>query len=87
MYNTKLKYYILHHLLFYAIANGNFLLTLPMNKFTSIVIPTSIYVMNYLQSLVYSTSYVFYNETLSWMVEIWMKNDLISDNNCNVINL
>jgi hypothetical protein len=27
------------------------------------------------------------DEILSWMVEIWMKNHLVSDNNYNTINL
>ena len=25
------------------------------------------------------------DETLSWMIEIWMKNHLVSDSNCNVV--
>ena len=28
-----------------------------------------------------------YDETLSWMIEIWMKNHLASDSNCNTVNL
>jgi hypothetical protein len=28
-----------------------------------------------------------YDETLSWMIEIWMKNYLVSDNDCNNISL
>ena len=27
------------------------------------------------------------DETLSWMIEIWMKIHLVSDNNCNTVNL
>ena len=27
------------------------------------------------------------DETLSWMIEVWMKNHLVGDNNCNTINL
>jgi hypothetical protein len=27
------------------------------------------------------------DETLSWMFKIWMENHLVSDNNCNTINL
>ena len=27
------------------------------------------------------------DEILSWMIEIWMKNHLINDSNCNTINL
>ena len=27
------------------------------------------------------------DEILSWTIEIWMKNTLISDNNCNIVNL
>ena len=28
-----------------------------------------------------------YDETLSWMIEIWMKNHLVSDNTCNTKNI
>ena len=27
------------------------------------------------------------DEILSWMIEIWIKNHLISDSNCNAVNL
>ena len=30
-----------------------------------------------------STTY----EIMSWMVEIWMKNHFVGDNNCNIINV
>ena len=26
------------------------------------------------------------DEMLSWMIEIWMKNHLVSNNNCNIVN-
>ena len=27
------------------------------------------------------------DEILSWMIEIWMKNHLVSDNNCNIVKI
>ena len=27
------------------------------------------------------------DEILSWMIEIWMKTQLVSDSNCNIVNL
>ena len=27
------------------------------------------------------------DEILSWMIEIWMENNLVSDSNCNTVNL
>ena len=27
------------------------------------------------------------DEMLSWMIEMWMKNHLVSDSNCNTVNL
>jgi hypothetical protein len=27
------------------------------------------------------------DEILSWIIEIWMKNHLVNDNNCNTVNL
>jgi hypothetical protein len=27
------------------------------------------------------------NETLTWMIDIWMTNHLVSDNNCNIVNM
>ena len=27
------------------------------------------------------------DEILSWMIEIWMKNHFVSDNNCDILNL
>ena len=27
------------------------------------------------------------DELVSWMIEIWMINHLVSDNNCNTVNL
>ena len=27
------------------------------------------------------------DETLSWMIEIWMKNHLVNDSVCNIVNL
>ena len=27
------------------------------------------------------------DEILSWMIEIWMKSNLVSDNDCNTVNL
>ena len=27
------------------------------------------------------------DEILSWMIEMWMKNHLVSDGNCNTVNL
>jgi hypothetical protein len=27
------------------------------------------------------------DEILSWMIEFWMKTHLISDNDCNIVNL
>ena len=27
------------------------------------------------------------NEMLSWMIEIWMRNHLVSDINCNIVNV
>ena len=29
----------------------------------------------------------FYNEILSWMIEIKVGNHLVSDKNCNIVNL
>ena len=27
------------------------------------------------------------DEMLSWMIKFWMKNHLVNDNNCNIVNL
>jgi hypothetical protein len=27
-----------------------------------------------------------HDEILSWMIEIWMTNHLVRDNNCNIVN-
>ena len=27
------------------------------------------------------------DDILSWMIEIWMKNNLVSDRKCNIVNL
>jgi hypothetical protein len=35
----------------------------------------------------YLLSPATYDETLSWMLEIWMKNHPVCDSNCNTINL
>ena len=39
------------------------------------------------QGLTYYASWQFCDEILSWMIDIWMKNHLISDSNCNIVNL
>ena len=28
-----------------------------------------------------------WDQILSWMIEIWMENDLVSDSSCNTVNL
>ena len=64
-----------------------FLTTHLIYDITSIVIPTYIFVMRYLQRLIHFTTEHLHDEILSWMIEIWMENDLISDSNCNIVNI
>ena len=54
-----------------------------MNKFTSIVMD---------EIIVNCWNNVWYilqpcNEKLSWMIELWMKTHLVSENNCNIVNI
>ena len=39
------------------------------------------------QSLVCSTIQHLYVEMVSWITKIWMEIHLVSDNNCNIVNL
>jgi hypothetical protein len=55
-----------------------------MNNFTNIVIP--------IHTLFFQLWYIlhpriFINKTLWWMIEIWMQNHLVIDDNCYIINL
>ena len=63
-----------------------FLMTFLLKKFTSTVMDDwnfddfhAIQILN--QNLVYSA---LCNEMMSWMIETWMENHLVRDNNCNL---
>ena len=60
-----------------------YLTTLLMNEFTNIVILIT------LSSSTVGICCILHlcDELLSWMIEIWMKNHLVSDRNCNIVNL
>jgi hypothetical protein len=38
-------------------------------------------------SLVYFASQHLYSKVLSWMIEIWMKGHLVSNNHCKIVDL
>ena len=60
----------------------NVWMTLLMNKCTSALMDVCIYWPK--PYLLLSSSC---DEMLSWMLETWMKNHLVSDNNCNIVDL
>ena len=37
--------------------------------------------------VVHSASQYFYNELSSWTIQVWIKIHLISESNCNIVNL
>ena len=61
-----------------------FEMTLVMNKRTKIVMDDG-WVHPFAKS--YLLSLATHDEILSWMIESWMKDHLVSDRNCNTVNL
>ena len=56
-----------------------------MNQFTKIVIPIYFWSIHLL--LLYLHPNIFVIRYLSWMIEVWMKNHLVSDKNHSIANL
>ena len=60
-------------------------MTLLMNKFTNIVLP--IY-FEFIRIWYTPHPNIFVMKKMSWKVEIWMENHLVSvSRNCNIVNL
>ena len=77
------NYDIQCHMVFY-ITMVTFHMTLLMNKQTNIVMDVDEFLHWPKPYLLLST---ICDEILSWMMEIWMTNPLVSDNACNTVNL
>ena len=76
------KYVLQCHVVFY-VTMITFHMTLLMNKWTNIVMDDGwVHPLAKPYPLLSSTC----DEILSW-IEIWMKNHLVSDRNCNTVNL
>ena len=65
-------------------------MTLPMNKFTNVVIPTY---FEFIQMPIIDPKFgklcilaYFVMNILSWMISSWMTNNSVSDNICNIVN-
>lgn len=77
------KYGILCHIVL-NVTMVTFRMALSMNKWKNVVRMMNEFIYWPKPNLLLSTTS---NGMLSHMIEIWMKNDLVSDNNCNVVVL
>ena len=77
------KYGLWCHMAFY-VTTVTFWMTLLTNKRTNNVTDDGWFHPLAKPYLLLSTTW---DEILSWAIEIWMKNHLVSDSNCNTVNL
>ena len=77
-------------MVFYVIV-VTFQMTALMNDFTSIAMDDSnvnkIHTNYRNRGWYIMHPHVYVMNNMYWMIEIWMENQLVSDNNCNMVNL
>jgi hypothetical protein len=83
----KLSQHFIWYLVPYGVfmSLGNFWMKLLMNKWTDYCHGWWMRFIHWPKPyLLLATTY---DEILSWMIEIWMRNHLVSDNTCNTVNV